>query len=84
VLRSALAGAKISRDQKRLLRQFRRDNHVSDDEHNKLLMQFGWTVDEYEDGEKMPEDVELDEEAKILSSSTHGIIILSPEKKKIS
>jgi len=83
VLRSALSGTKISRDQKRLLRQFRRDNHISDEEQNKLLMQFGWTVDEYEDGEKMPEDVELDEEAKVLSSSTHGIIILNPEKKKL-
>ncbi len=44
---------KISADEKKFLRQYRRDNNVSNEEHEAVLKEFRWTVDEYEDGERV-------------------------------
>jgi hypothetical protein len=48
-----LSKNKISADDKRLLRKFRRENNITDEEHTALLTNFHWTEDEYEDGEKV-------------------------------
>jgi hypothetical protein len=56
VLRCALAKNKVSVDEKRMLRTYRRNNNVSDQDHFRLLMQFGWSADEFEDGQKKDDD----------------------------
>jgi hypothetical protein len=53
ILQLTLAKNKISADEKRLLRQYRKKHNISDADHFKLLKQFGWTEDEYDDGVKV-------------------------------
>lgn len=65
ILLCALAKHKITADDKRLLRTYRKQNNINDDEHNALLKKLGWTADEYEDGEKKEDDIEVDEERKV-------------------
>ncbi len=53
ILQITLGKNKISPDEKKLLRQYRKKHGISDADHVKLLKQFGWTEDEYEDGERV-------------------------------
>lgn len=44
---------KISADEKRHLRTYRSEHSISADDHFKILLQLGWSEDEYDDGEKV-------------------------------
>lgn len=57
---------KISLEGKKLLKMFRQTHNVTEIEHDQLLGQFGWTPDEYEEGEKSVAMFELDEERDFL------------------
>jgi len=80
VLRCALSKNKVSVDEKRMLRTFRRNHNIDDQDHFRLLMQFGWSADEYEDGQKKDDDCDLDEERDILENN--GFAIISIKKGK--
>jgi len=66
ILKFALPGNTISAEDKRKLRQIRQEKNITPHEHDQLLGQFGWTADEYEDGEKQLDEIELDLERGIL------------------
>lgn len=66
ILHITLAKSKITTDEKRLLRQYRKKHSISDDVHFKMLKLFGWTEEEYDDGVKQDDDIELEEETDIL------------------
>lgn len=80
VLKICLSKNKVSVDEKRMLRTFRRDHDVSDQDHFRLLLQFGWSADEFEDGLKKDDDCDLDEERKVLENN--GFAIISIKKGK--
>jgi aprataxin and PNK-like factor len=64
---SVLGGqSKISSEGRKLLKMFRSTHSISEVEHDQLLGQYGWTPDEYEDGEKNQALYELDEEREFL------------------
>lgn len=52
LLRFALQTGRISVDDKRKLREYKKENKITNEEHSSLLLKFGWTDEEYEDGEK--------------------------------
>jgi len=56
----------ISADDKRLLRKHRTEHNISNEDHFLILKLLGWTEEEWEDGEKKDEDIDLEEERKIL------------------
>jgi len=67
ILSSTLSGAtKLSADIKKMLLKVRKDNTITTEEHDNFLGMYGWTPDEYEVGEKEPEEVELKEEHQVL------------------
>lgn len=68
ILHVILSKQKISADEKKLMRQYRRKHNIQDSEHTKLIKLFGWTEDEYEDGAKQDDDIELEEELSILEN----------------
>lgn len=80
VLQCALAKNKISVDEKRMLRTYRRNNAIEDVDHFRLIQQFGWTADEYEDGQRKDDDCDLDEERGLLEKNQ--LTILSIKKAK--
>lgn len=53
ILSFALSKNKISADDKRSLRKYRRDHNITDEQHFHALKLLGWTEDEYDDGEKV-------------------------------
>ncbi|KAH3756864.1 guanylate-binding protein [Pelomyxa schiedti] len=63
LLKGILCKTKVSADEKRVLRSYRKNAGLDDKYHNMLLGQFGWTEDEYEDGERKAED-DIDIEAE--------------------
>jgi len=66
ILEFALSKHKISADDKRSLREYRRKNGISDQDHFHALKQLGWTEDEYDDGEKkIDDDIDLQEEKEV-------------------
>jgi len=78
-LQSSLVGTrKLSVDVKRVLQTHRNANGITLEEHMQLLGQFGWTADEYELGEKEPEQVDLEEEREILKDAEGFKIIQIP------
>jgi len=81
LLQLTLTKNKISTDEKRLLRQYRKKHNINDSDHFKLLKQFGWTEDEYDDGIKQDDDIELDEEHKILDDE-NGFAVIKITKKE--
>jgi len=80
LLQSHLVGShKLTVDIKRTLQKYRNDNGIRPDEHLQFLGQFGWTPDEYDIGEKEPEEVELEIEREILKEPDgFKIIHLTP------
>lgn len=60
---------KISSEGRKLLKAFRQSHSITETEHDQLLGQFGWTPDEYEDGEKNVSQYELDEERDFLRAT---------------
>lgn len=82
VVQVILAKNKITPDEKRILRGFRRTHNVPDKDHFDILQEFGWTEDEYDDGERKDDDIEVDEERALLESSGgFGYIKLSKSRK---
>eukprot|EP01087_Luapelamoeba_hula_P013060 TRINITY_DN3710_c0_g1_i1.p1 TRINITY_DN3710_c0_g1~~TRINITY_DN3710_c0_g1_i1.p1 ORF type:complete len:336 (+),score=63.11 TRINITY_DN3710_c0_g1_i1:506-1513(+) len=82
VVSVVLSKSKITVEERRMLRGFRRTFGISDQEHIGILKEFDWSEDQYEDGEKPDTSVELDEELAILQSpSGFGIIKLRREDK---
>eukprot|EP01117_Protostelium_nocturnum_P012116 TRINITY_DN4441_c0_g2_i1.p1 TRINITY_DN4441_c0_g2~~TRINITY_DN4441_c0_g2_i1.p1 ORF type:complete len:465 (+),score=181.39 TRINITY_DN4441_c0_g2_i1:163-1557(+) len=79
VMQFALLRNKISAEDKRKLREFRRSYDISNEDHIAILKKFGWTEDEYEDGEKKEDDIDLQEERKILDSGGFQIITIRKE-----
>jgi aprataxin and PNK-like factor len=74
---------KISNDEKRVLREYRKSCGVDELHHENLLGQLGWTADEYDAGEKADDDIDLwNEEKKLLDSNSNGIIWLSKDQVK--
>eukprot|EP01111_Echinosteliopsis_oligospora_P017019 TRINITY_DN7246_c0_g1_i1.p1 TRINITY_DN7246_c0_g1~~TRINITY_DN7246_c0_g1_i1.p1 ORF type:complete len:527 (-),score=178.37 TRINITY_DN7246_c0_g1_i1:154-1650(-) len=80
ILKSALSKFKISTDEKRMLRDFRRTHNISDQDHSRLVPQYGWSADEYEDGEKKDDDCDLKEEREVLAKDGFAIISLKKDK----
>jgi len=80
LLQSNLTGSnKLTIELKRSLQKYRNDNGISLPEHLQLLCQFGWTPDEYDIGEKEPEEVELEIEREVLKDPQgFKIIKLTP------
>jgi aprataxin and PNK-like factor len=69
-MKSVLGGqSKISSEGRKLLKMFRQTHAVTEQEHDVLLGQYGWTPDEYEDGEKNQALFELDEERDFLRAN---------------
>lgn len=67
---SVLGGqSKISSEGRKLLKMFRSTHSISEMEHDQLLGQYGWTPDEYEDGEKNQAAFELDEEREFMRTA---------------
>lgn len=50
-----------------MLKKLRIENNISEKEHDQIISQFGWTPDEYEDGEKSDSLIELEEEKQVLA-----------------
>lgn len=69
VMKSVLGGVKVSSEGRKLLKAFRQDHSITEVEHDQLLGQYGWTPDEYEDGEKNISQYELDEERDFLRAT---------------
>jgi hypothetical protein len=68
LLKTFLGKAKVSVEEKRVIREFRRSHDIADSEHSMLIGQLGWSEDEYEDGErKQDEDIDLEEERAVLA-----------------
>jgi len=84
VVQVILAKNKITPDEKRLLRGFRHTHRLSNRDHLDILQEFGWTEEEYDDGERKPDEVELDEEKAILEKGGFGFIKLSKDGKMTS
>ena len=74
----------ISAEKKRVIREVRRENGITDAEHTALLGKFGWSEDEYEDGEKSTaaDDVDLEEERTTLADP-NGFSVIWLEKEKL-
>ncbi len=53
LLQIYLAKHTLSAEDKRILRAFRRENNITNEVHNQLVLTLGWTLDEFEDGEKV-------------------------------
>lgn len=53
ILKLFLSKNKISAEDKRTLRNHRKENNISNEEHFAILSQMGWTEEEYDDGEKV-------------------------------
>jgi hypothetical protein len=53
LVRKAIVGNVISTALKRTMREFRQTHSISMEEHLAAMQQFGWTAEEYEDGEKV-------------------------------
>jgi len=71
VMKSVLSGqSKISSEGRKLLKMFRQNHSITEMEHDRLLGQYGWTPDEYEEGEKNQGAFELDEEREFLRTAT--------------
>eukprot|EP01118_Nematostelium_gracile_P014107 TRINITY_DN5443_c0_g1_i2.p1 TRINITY_DN5443_c0_g1~~TRINITY_DN5443_c0_g1_i2.p1 ORF type:complete len:289 (+),score=102.83 TRINITY_DN5443_c0_g1_i2:389-1255(+) len=70
----------FSADDKRLLRKHRTEHQISNEQHFLVLSLLGWTEEEWEDGEKKDEDVELEEEKPILADENGFKIILITRK----
>lgn len=69
-MKTVLGGAsKVTSEGRKLLKMFRQNHSVTEVEHDQLLGQFGWTPDEYEDGEKNQATYELDEERDFLRAA---------------
>jgi PBZ domain len=79
MLKSALVKNRVTVDEKKLLRTFRRDNGVTDAEHAALLKRFFWSADEWEDGEKADDDVQLREEREKLEANAFGLVHITRE-----
>lgn len=45
---------------------YRQEHSITEHEHDQLLGLFGWTPDEYEEGERAPDDIDLEREKDIL------------------
>lgn len=76
----------ITAEKKRLLREVRRENGVPDAVHTALLGKFGWSEDEYEDGERAApaeDDADLPEERAALASPD-GFALVWLEKGHLS
>jgi hypothetical protein len=84
MLKIYLSGQKIGADAKRILRQYRQEHGVTDTEHNQFLGLFGWTPEEYEDGEKVIDDIDLDEEKTILADPNGFKIITLYNNQKFN
>lgn len=70
-MKSVLGGqSKISSEGRKLLKLFRQNHSITEIEHDQLLGQYGWTPDEYEDGEKNQAAFELDEEREFLRAAS--------------
>lgn len=68
VVRVTLAGeTHISTESKKMLKKLRMENNISEKEHDQIISQFGWTPDEYEEGEKSDSLIDLEEERKVLA-----------------
>lgn len=48
----ALSGGKVTVEDKKKLREFRKEKDINTEDHNRALIRVGWTRDEFEDGEK--------------------------------
>ncbi|KAL6065871.1 Poly(ADPribose) polymerase catalytic domain containing protein, variant 2 [Balamuthia mandrillaris] len=82
IVRVTVQKNKITAAEKQLLRGFRRTYSISQQEHLQVLSEFGWTEEQYEDGERRDDTVELDEEHDILQSENgYGIIKLKKGSK---
>eukprot|EP00029_Vermamoeba_vermiformis_P002703 TRINITY_DN13076_c0_g1_i1.p1 TRINITY_DN13076_c0_g1~~TRINITY_DN13076_c0_g1_i1.p1 ORF type:complete len:476 (+),score=168.73 TRINITY_DN13076_c0_g1_i1:69-1496(+) len=68
VMKVQLNDNKIGVEGKKLLKKFRQEHSVTEHEHDQLLGLFGWTPDEYEEGERAPDDIDLDREKEILKN----------------
>lgn len=66
-----------------MLRKLRTDQGIKKQEHDLVIAQFGWTPDEYEDGERQIPDVEIDgEEVVLLDSKGFKIFTITKHQKK--
>lgn len=75
----------ISAEKKRLLREVRRENRIPDAVHTALLGKFGWSEDEYEDGERAApadDDTDLPEERAALAAPD-GFAVVWLEKDRM-
>jgi len=79
LLRTVVAKPKISVDEKRLMREYRKGNNISEEDHYKLLSFFGWSHEEYDDGEKRDDECDLAVERKILMENGNEIIKIKKE-----
>eukprot|EP01112_Ceratiomyxa_fruticulosa_P018209 TRINITY_DN5781_c0_g2_i1.p1 TRINITY_DN5781_c0_g2~~TRINITY_DN5781_c0_g2_i1.p1 ORF type:complete len:451 (-),score=105.37 TRINITY_DN5781_c0_g2_i1:85-1437(-) len=82
VLRIVLGKSKISVDEKRMLREFRKQHSITDQHHFLALAQFGWTEDEYDDGERKDDNIDLEVERKVLLDPS-GFEIFWLERKDL-
>jgi hypothetical protein len=48
----------------------RQEHGITEHEHDQLLGLFGWTPDEYEEGERAPDDIDLEREKDILKNAS--------------
>ena len=55
--------------------QHRQEHSITEHEHDQLLGLFGWTPDEYEEGERAPDDIDLEREKEILKDDNGFKII---------
>lgn len=75
----------ITAEKKRLLREVRRENGIPDAVHTALLGKFGWSEDEYEDGERAAAadgDADLPEERAALAAPD-GFAVVWLEKDRM-
>lgn len=65
IMATVLVDDYVAPSEKKLIREYRQQNDISDAVHQEVLAKFGWTLDEFEDGSKHTNPI-MEEEANFL------------------
>eukprot|EP00698_Gefionella_okellyi_P018097 TRINITY_DN539_c0_g1_i1.p1 TRINITY_DN539_c0_g1~~TRINITY_DN539_c0_g1_i1.p1 ORF type:complete len:446 (+),score=84.14 TRINITY_DN539_c0_g1_i1:81-1340(+) len=84
IVKLALSDGIVKADEKRMLRGYRKEHNITDDQHLEVLKQLGWTEDEYDDGERKSTEQLLPEESAILAKGGIGLVKIKGGDKKLS
>jgi len=84
IVKLAVADGTVNPDEKRMLRGYRKEHNITEEQHVSVLKELGWTEDEYDDGEKKQTEQLHPQEAVLLSKGGFGLISLKTGNKLTS